>query len=896
MKKKPRFILIDANSIIHRAYHAYPLELATSKGEQVNAVYGFSAILLKVIEDLKPDFIACAFDVNNKPTFRHTDYPLYKANRKPLEKDLDIQFPRVKEILKAFNIPYIEKEGYEGDDIIGTLNNDKRIKNFDKIIVTGDQDMFQLIDTYTSVYLSGKNFKDSKLYNKKEVIQKTGLFPSQIIDFKAIHGDSSDNIPGISGIGKKGAFDLLKKFKNLNNIYKNINKTGNRYKNKLTEGKEKAYLSYNLAKIYKDVPIDFEILKLGKCKIDILKVEKVFYELEFSSLVKRLFNLGIIPEQENPKSLKNDKELKLFKDDKENSFPELINTCKKAGLITICIQSTHKNICDIIPQKVSLLCKNQLFVFDLKSCENIARKNILKEILENEKIKKVGYDLKALIHAFRNWGIELKGIYFDIKIAAYLIQAGEGGLDLDDLAFKYLGKMFDRQITLNVLNTKKDKYNFERLVEVIWKLYECFSAKLKKEEKSRWNLRKLFYEIEMPLVKVLAQIEFNGIFIDVKYLKEFTSKLDKLIYGEEQGIYKLVGHEFLLTSPKQVSEILFSELSLPKSKRTKGGKYSTGSSVLSELKTMHPVIACLLRHRELAKLRSTYTTTLLESVNTKTNKVHTNFNQTIAATGRLTSTNPNLQNIPISTDLGREMREAFISPAKSVFISFDTSQQELRILAHLSNEKNLIQAFRKGVDIHALTASKIFNKDIKEVNGTERRIGKTINFGVMYGMSAHGLSDALKISVRDAAQFIEKYFNEYPNIKRYFENYLYEAREKGYAETIFGRRKFAFRLKTYNERLKNAIKRELINFPIQGSAADMIKIAMINSQELIERKYDKKAKMILQIHDELVFEYKGIKKRKDFIENITRTIESVYSLKAPIKVDVHIGKNLAQTH
>lgn len=909
MSKKSRFVLIDANSIIHRAYHAYPHTLTTSSGEQVNAVYGFSVILLKLIKDLEPVFLICAFDVA-KPTFRHKKYPAYKATRKPMDKELALQFPRIKEIVRAFDIPIIEVEGFEADDVIGTLDNDEKARDLEKVIVTGDQDIFQLVDSDTKVYLSGRNFKDSKLFDKKDVEDKVGLKPSQIVDYKALFGDPSDNIPGVKGVGKKGAVKLIQKFKNLKNLYENIDKVDKRYRKKLEESRKQAYLSYDLAKIVKDVPLKYSLDNCKWGEFDMYKIKKKLQDFEFRSLLKRLEGLWeeestlLTGEIEN----KNKSKVVIVEDKKQLSC--FIKQLKKQKHFAFkLITKDDDDLTCSLPldvmfswgeadsycMKWGLLKKNKSFSRGGKQ---------VKDVLENKKILKIGYDIKSSIHALRNCGINLNGIYFDIKIAAYLIQGGKGGLDLADLAFNYIGEVIDRQLFLHD-SLNSSLYSSEgKEIQIIWRLYKIFKKKFGVKVKNRktlckrngWNLGRLFSEIEMPLVNVLAKMERNGILIDKVYLRSFTRRLEQKTCKAERKVFECIGHEFNIASPKQVSEVLFEELALPKPKKTKSGNLPTGSSVLENLKDAHPVIKYILKYRELAKLRSTYTTTLLGSVSKKTGKIHTTFNQTKAATGRLSSSDPNLQNIPITSSLGRKIRTAFVSQSNSCLVSFDISQQELRILAHLTKERDLIRAFEKGLDVHALTAAKIFNKNSEDISKKERRIGKTINFGVMYGMSAYGLVSALKISLNDASEFIKKYFEQYKEIKKYFDKYIRKVRIKGFAETLFGRRRSVVGLDSANEFIQRAAVRELINFPIQGTAADMMKLAMIQIDKLIQSKFSSKAKMILQIHDELIFEFKGKEGIKEFKSSVKDLMEGVYPLNVPLKVDVYVGKNLGEVH
>ncbi|MBN2015401.1 DNA polymerase I [Candidatus Dojkabacteria bacterium] len=904
MKSKKKFVLIDSNALIHRAYHAYPKELSTSRGELTNATYGFSVILLKVIDELKPDYLVCVYDVPGV-TIRHKKYKEYKATRKPLEEDLKTQIPKTKEVVEAFDIPILEKRGYEADDVIGTLENDLKARNLEKIIVTGDQDIFQLVDLDTQVYLAGRNFKDSQLFGPLEVYKKVGLKPNQIVDYKALCGDPSDNIPGVSGIGKKGAVNLLERFGSLDNIYRNIQKVEGRYRNRLEEGKDIAYLSRDLAEIVKDISLSYEIKKCKWGKFNADKVKKVFQRFEFLSLLRRLDKMQegsgvVMTDIKQATSDKKALDVSLLKNDKQ--ILSFINKLKKEKTFSLALTVSRRCIVEALPSLLSFSWdESKVYCIGVDSVYDGANLTVhgkkIRSILENGSYLKVGYDIKSSIHALRNIGIELKGKFFDIQLAAFLAQAGYGSVAFKDLAFNYLGAVFDQDKNGQIEITDSDTSCVSKEAQVILKLFKILEKKLEESSKGgEWNLKKLFSLIEMPLIPVLSKMEFNGILIDRKYLENFGLMIDKDLKDVQKDAYKLVGHEFNLNSPKQVSEILFEELNLPKPKKTKSGGYSTGVGILNELTEVHPVINKILQYRELSKIRSTYTTSLLDAVNSKTKRIHTTYNQAVTATGRLSSTEPNLQNIPISSDLGRRVRRAFVSGLESSFISFDYSQQELRILAHLAHERNLIDAFEKGVDVHLLTASKIFKKSMDKITKRERGIGKTINFAVMYGMGPHGLSNSLKISFSEACEFIEKYFDEYSSVREYFDGYLSKCKDKGYAETIFGRRRMARGLVSLNRTVQGAATRELINFPIQGSAADMMKLAMVKVFEMIQKEFPKKARMLLQIHDELVFEYKGELGKVGLKKKVKDIMENVYPLEVPLKVDIYEGKNLEEVH
>jgi len=896
-KEKKRFVLVDANSIIHRAYHAYPSHLSNSKGIQINAVYGFSVLLLKVIEDLEPDMILCAFDVETRPTFRKKIYKEYKSTRKPVDRELVNQIPFIKKVLDAFDIPILEVEGYEADDLIGTLEADEKVKGYEKVIVTGDQDLFQLVDDDTKVFLSGRNFRDSRIFTTSDVEKKLGIKPNQVIDYKALYGDPSDNIPGVKGVGKKGAIDMLNKFTNLDGIYKNLDKIKTRYTNKLKEHKDDAFLSYKLATIKNNVDIKYDLNECKWGEVNLVKVERVFRKYEFVSLLKRIDKLSrnenITYTKEYDTEVKDEFDLVELKNIKE--MKSLLKNIFEKQLVFIYLEKKGENFLNSKPHYIFLELDNTIYrisrklIYDSDKLTKVG--GILKDTLEDESIKKIGYDLKWAIHALFNIGIDLKGLSFDAKLASYILQGGNGSNSLTDIAFMHLGKALNAQLTLS--DSIKGVNENARKLDIVRKLYNKFLPMLKERGDKVFDL---FFKIEIPLIPVLAQMERNGILFDIDYIKDYQEKLDKKIKSVERIIFKHIGHEFNICSPKQVSEVLFDELDLPKTKRNKSGSYSTSSSQLQKLKKVNPVIEHILSYRELSKLRSTYTDTLINSVSKETGRIHTTFNQTVTTTGRLSSSDPNLQNIPISTDLGKKVRRAFIAGSDSRLLSFDIAQQELRILAHLAREDNLIEAFDKGIDIHILTASKIFNKNVSEITKKERSIGKTINYGVIYGMSERGLSQSLSISYKKAEEFIQKYFKEYAKVKKFFDNYVSETNKKGYAETLLGRRKYTGKFLNKNNNVKQSKIREVINFPIQGLAADMMKLSMIEVAEVIEKKYKSKTKMILQIHDELIFEYKGRERIEQFKDDVKKAIRGAYPLKVPLKVEATEGSNWAEIH
>ena len=907
---KDRIVLIDVNALVHRAYHAYPPQLRTSTGEQINAVYGFTALLLKVIEDLHPESIICAFDSADK-TLRHKEFKDYKANRKPVEESLAKQFPRVFEIIKAFNIPLFGMAGYEADDIIGTLSIDPQLKNYEVVIVTGDQDAFQLIDDHIKVYLSGRTFREAKFYESKDVEEKLGIKPVQVVDYKALRGDPSDNIPGVKGIGEKSTKDLLNEFKNIDNLYKNINKVNSKLQKKLIEGKDDAFTSRKLAKVYLDVPIKF---KIEECKVvdyDRNKVIKLFQHLQFRSLLAKLPKQEIT-EKIGQSSKGQNKNLfgnisRIVVTDK-NSFLKFLSEIEKIEEFAIDTEATDINFTKAMLLGISFFWggKSSYYIKSdlIKISDKFTSEGIkLKRVLETARVKKIGHNIKYDMHILSNSGIKLSGVKFDTMIAAYLILGGEGKAGLKELVFNNFGYVMKELNTLLKVRGKRIKmtdldtgtlgdYACDDAIGT-WHLYESYKRELQKDKKlnKRANLFELFNNIEVPLINVLFQMEEYGILVNKGKLETLSSELNKKMQKVEKDIFKFVGHEFNIASPRQVGKVLYDELNLPKSRKTKGGAFSTNERALGDLQGTHPVVDFILEYRELAKIKSTYTTALIDDINIKNGRIHTCFNQGITSTGRLSSSDPNLQNIPIGVEWGKKVREAFLPQDKCILISFDYAQQELRLLAHFSKEENLIEAFKSNIDIHTHTASDILNIPLIKVGKAERRVGKTVNFGIIYGISAFGLSERLKIDRDDAQEFINRYFDNYPNVRRFLDSIVERAESEGEVRSILGRKRNAQGLKSANVNIRNAVMREIINFPLQASAADLMKLAMKEVEKVVRRKYQK-ANLLLQIHDSLLFEVADDKNYiTKFIKEIKEILENVYKLNVPYRVDVEIGKN-----
>ena len=889
-----RLILIDSHAIIHRAYHALP-PFTSPKGEPTGAVYGFTSILLRILRELKPDFIAAAFDLPG-PTFRHIAYERYKAQRPETPSDLSSQFEKVREILEAFGILIFEKQGYEADDIIGTIAEKvKKNKDIETIIVTGDLDALQLVRPKLKVYSMKKGISDTIIYDEKAVKERYGLKPEELIDFKGLRGDPSDNIAGVKGIGEKTAASLIKEFGSIDGIYSAI-KGGKAKKisasvlEKLISGEEDARISLELSRIKIDVPFKFSLRELKilsqKSRFEFLR--QIFFKFGFTSLLKRLgqetggegsfppkskknsqFEQGsLLANESSPKELfveKEEKFLKFFSEPKQ----------KSAGLII------HENEFFMIKPdgRVFRIAKSLFHRASLK-------------IFFSEDYKFFVYDAKTIIHFLLGFGADLNKIEFDIMLASYLTSVSTRDFSYISVASRELGRM--------VSQDPKDE--FSHFFEVV----KSLEAKL-----AAGNLKFIFSRVEMPLVKILADMEDRGILLDVSFLKRLGKKIDEDIAILTKGIHKLAGEEFNISSSQQLSKILFEKLKIKTHglRRTeKGGVISTRESELEKLKEAHPIIGKILAFRELAKLKNTYVDVLPNLVDKKTGRLHTSFNQVAASTGRLSSQNPNLQNIPVMSEYGKEVRKAFVARGGFILASFDYSQIELRVAAHIADDKKMIEAFRKGLDIHKMTASEIYNVPLDKVTPDLRRAAKTLNFGVLYGMGPQALSEATDMSREEAKKFIDEYFHDFEGIRDYILKTKKFAEEQGFVETIFGRRRYIPEINSPNWQIKREAERMAVNMPVQGSATgDIIKMAMIKVDEWIQNeKLAEDVRLLLQVHDELVFEIKKdlvspeqspargearSKERRGVAYEIKKIMEGAASLKVPLVVDAKIGLN-----
>lgn len=905
-----RYMLVDGNALIHRGYHAIPA-LSTKAGQPTNAVYGFTLILLKAMKDIKPTHVACTFDLQG-PTFRHEQYKDYKATRIKADQELYDQIPKVKEVVRALNIPIFEKAGFEADDCLGTLaaNLHKKDPEAEILIVTGDLDTLQLVNHKIRVYTMRKGITDTVIYDAKAVRERYGLNPEQMVDYKALRGDPSDNIPGVKGIGEKTAADLIKTYKSLDGLYEAIKKGAARNKIKprvldlLTEQEAQARQSYQLSRIVLDVPLDSNFGPYTFDPIHQKQVFELFKELEFRSLLNKL----PLPKnaESNPEAAEEQAENLGFKGesigsqeyvfvDSEAKLAEAEKILGKAKELAVDTETSGLD-----PQNSFLVgvgfCAEPGLAYFIPARQLIASK-VLRGILANEKVAKVGHNLKFDLEVLNAAGLEFKGLAFDTMIASYLLDAGTRQHNLEVLAFSELGYRMQNieeligkgkgQITMDQVEPQKVSWYCCEDVDITMRLKELFVSRLKTE-----GLGKIFSEIEMPLVEVLAQMEALGIKLDVKVLNRLSGEAEVAIKELESQIYKMAGMEFNLNSPKQLKEVLFERLGLLpiENRKTKTG-LSTSADNLEKMMGQHPVIPKILEYRELAKLQSTYLLALPQLVSPKDGRVHTSYNQTVASTGRLSSTEPNLQNIPIRGEgLGSEIRKSFVAAEGYEFLSIDYSQIELRVVAHLARDQKMMAVFKNGEDIHTKTAMEIFGVPADQVTKDMRRDAKTINFGILYGVSSFGLSSRVGgMSRAEAKEFIAKYFAAYPKVEEYIEQIKLQVNEEGFVRNELGRIRRFPEIKDSRWQIRAAAERAAVNFPIQSLAADVIKVAMTNIHRELRGQTDA-CRMLLQVHDELLFEVRA-GEVKTWACKLVPLMENAIKLSVPVAVEAKSGKN-----
>jgi len=901
MKQKlKKLFIIDGYAILYRAHYALIRNpLITSYGFHTSALFGFTNQLIKIIKDENPDYLVCAFDSKEK-TFRHKIYSDYKANRPEMPEELQKQIPHLWELLDGMNIPVLRKPGYEADDIIGTVTESVLDKKIQSYIVSGDKDFMQLINDKIFLYTPGKRNSAPDIYDKDGVIKKWGLPPEKIIDLLALMGDSSDNVPGVAGVGVKTAVKLLKEYDNIESVLDNApNILNKRVHNGLMNGKDKAFLSKELVTIIKDVDVDTNVENFLLKSFDQEALGKKFEELEFYALLKYLAIDA--PETITKKEEKNYQTILDLK-----ALKKMVDELKNAKYVSIDLETTSVNpmLAEIVGISVSYN-KNSAFYIPIlypeKKKNNFGGNDlevvlsIMKEFLENKDIRKIGQNIKYDALILYRHGVKVSNIFLDTMIAAHILNPAATSYKLDALSIEFLnynmvpiedliGKGKD-QITMDLVPLDKISYYAAEDADIVFQLAEIFAPKL--EENDQLNF---FADIEMPLIDVLMKMESEGVYVDEDLLNEMSLNIGERLDLLVKEIYNIAEEEFNINSTQQLAKILFDDLKLTQIK-----KRSTAENVLKELVNEHELPELILSYRKLNKLKNTYIDALPSSINKNTKRIHSTFNQTIAATGRLSSTGPNFQNIPIRTVEGREIRKSFIAQQKNWGImSADYSQIELRIMAHLSEDQELCKAFKDNLDIHDRTASLIYNVPLDDVQSEMRRTAKVINFGIMYGAGPFRISQELGISRKAAQEIIKQYFIQYSGIQNYIDNTLSKARSNNYVETILGRRRYVWDVNSENALKKQAAERVAINMPIQGSAAELIKIAMIDIQKNIEN--DKlNSKMILQIHDELLFEY-PFEEEKHLISMVKKSMENAMNLKVPIIVDYGFGKDWFEAH
>lgn len=874
-----KLLLIDGNSIINRAFYGImgSKMLMTEDGTYTNAVYGFLSILFKELEDIKPEYLVVAFDLK-APTHRHKMYDKYKANRHGMPEELAMQMPILKETLKAMNVCIIEKEGYEADDILGTLAKWGQKEELEVTVLTGDRDSFQLIDKNIKVRIPrtkmGKT--ETEDYTVEKIEEEYGLEPLDLIEVKGLMGDTSDNIPGVPGVGEKTALNLIKQYKSIDEVYNHIDEQKGKLKEKLSENKDLAYLSRTLGTIDTNAPIEKDLGAFQVEEWNKPEVLEIFKKLKFNRFIDRFAlqdNVGGTSLGESQINT-------------EIEHEKIVDKTKLAELK----QEIQGN-----KAMYYYLTEEKFIIYSPKTnkCFSVENVQDFKDIFEDKNILKCSYKQKEEFIILWNKGIEAKNLMFDIAIAGYILNSNINKYTIEYLANEYIN--FDiaeylsnteetgvEQITLfdNVEQPKEDKTYI--YAYTIYKLYNVLTQKM--EEAGSIDL---FNKIEMPLTEVLASMQYEGIYIDKQELLDFGKELQEKIDILTQEIYELTGEEFNINSTKQLGEILFEKLKLTAKKKTKTG-YSTDVDVLEKIKYEHPVIEKILEYRQLQKLNSTYVEGLIPYID-ETGRIHSKFHQTVTTTGRISSTDPNLQNIPTRMELGRKLRKVFKPEKGYIFVDADYSQIELRVLAHISEDKNMIEAFCNNEDIHAQAASKVFNIPLEEVTKEERTKAKAVNFGIVYGISEFGLGEQLGVSRKKAKEYIEQYLDKYSGIKEFMTNIVEETKEKGYVETLYHRRRYVPELKSNNYMVRQFGGRVAMNTPIQGTAADIMKIAMINVYNKLKEN-NLKSKLIVQVHDEILVE--TLESEKEQVKQIVKEeMENVIKLKVPLLAEVEEGYN-----
>ncbi len=929
-----KLVLLDSHALIHRAYHAVPPNLTSPTGEPTNATFGFTSTLLKVLADEKPDYLAATFDVG--APFRAKKFAQYKATRPPLPDDLRVQLRRAREVVETLDIPAFGVEGYEADDLLGTLARQANAQGVEVVIVTGDTDTFQLIGAQTRVLTFSRQFGETVMYDEAKVRERYQLEPKQLIDFKALKGDPSDNIPGVTGIGEKTATKLIQQYGSVEAIYARLDEIEPKAREKLRAGAEQARVGKELVTILLDAPAQLELEKCRVARYDRERVVALFRQLGFRTLIERLPAVPastesfaaspekLAPAPANYRTIDDAAALdacvarlrarKAFAFDVETTDTDAL----KAELVGIAI-GVGAGEAWYVPvagarasrgtEEQTAAPGGQLALAEPPAAHPSAHASTglplatviakLKPVLEDESIAKCAHNAKYDMTVLARVGVNVRGVTLDSMLAAFLVESPGQSIGLKSLVFARFG--VEMTEIGELIGKGKKQISMAEVDVALVSRYACADAdytfrlgELYQPLIAERGVEKLYYEVELPLVPVLMQMEMTGILLDLDFLKQMSQDLAARLGQLEQQIQAQVGAALNIASPQQLGDVLFNQLKLPTAglPKTKTGQISTAAEVLETLRAAHPIVPLILEHRELAKLKGTYVDALPVLVNPRTRRVHTDYNQAVVVTGRISSSNPNLQNIPIRTELGRQVRRAFIAPVGSKLVSADYSQVELRILAHVTRDPGLLDAFARDQDIHAATAAKLYGVPLDQVTAEQRRMGKTINFGIAYGITDWGVAARTELSPAQARELIESYFAQFPRIKEYIESTKREAHARGYVQTILGRRRYFPELQTssrLHQSARNQAEREAINMPIQGSAADIIKVAMVQlARELDARGL--RSQMILQVHDELVLECPDAE--VDIVAPLVRArMENAYALASRLKVDVTVGQN-----
>jgi DNA polymerase-1 len=893
----------------------------TSKGEPTAGIYGFARELIRIIEQEKPEYIAVAFDVGK--TFRDNIFPEYKGTREKMPEDLRPQIKRIREMVDAFNIPRLEMEGFEADDVLGSIARIANEQGLGVKIITGDRDLLQLVNERTTVYLAGD---DQNYITDEDVVKKLGVRPKQVVDYKALVGDKSDNIPGVPGIGEKTAIALIQKFGTLDNIYAHIDQVENRWKTKLEQSKDKAYLSYDLARIRTDINVKLDLKHAKADDLDFDSIEKIFTDLEFRSLLKILNRLsGRETAAAAPTAPARGQQLSMFESESQTQavvapkvqsnivvnvvdtperLADLVKTLNAAKIISFDTETTSTEEMRAKIVGVSLAVKEgEGYYIPIGHIggPNLSIKDVifaLKAPMTNPKIGKIAHNAKYDYIVLAKHGLCVSPLIFDTMLAEFIIDPGSHNFGLKNLALAKLGDEMThieeligkgkKQISMAEVAIESAAPYAVADAETTLRLMAVMQADLR-----RVHGTKLLEEIDLPLTPVLADMEMTGIALDLPFFEETSKRLEKRMSEIEKQVYEAVGKPFNINSTQQLSDVLFKQLGLEppdKGNKTASGHYSTSAGVLDMLRGKHPVVDMILEHRELSKIKSTYVDALQEALNPDTGRVHTSYSQTGAVTGRLSSSNPNLQNIPIRTEEGRRIRNGFIAGKHDVLLSVDYSQIELRIVAHMAQDEAMLAAFRAGEDIHTTTARAIYGVGPEAVTKNMRRHAKSINFGLIYGMSVFGLTRSTDLTLAEAEEFVKTYFQKFPGIKKYLDGIRKLAAQQGYVETLLGRRRYFPALQSkQNQQVKNREEREAINAPIQGTAADIMKIAMLKIPPALKAA-GLSAKMLLQVHDELVLECPE-KELKETARVVQETMMNAFPLSIPLLTEARYGKN-----